>query len=84
MYGMYGCTEMKTGVYGWDGMYGLSPRVYGLRNLAPFPPQQGLRSIFHEIIPLNPIFCENISLSLTLWPLPFKKHFLEIVPLRLK
>ena len=31
MYGMYGCTEMKTGVYGWDGMYGPSPRVYGLR-----------------------------------------------------
>ena len=31
MYGMYGCTEMKTGVYGWDGMYSPSPRVYGLR-----------------------------------------------------
>ena len=32
MYGMDGCTEMKTGVYyGLDGMYGPSPRVYELR-----------------------------------------------------
>ena len=34
MYGMYGFMEMKIGVYGLDGMYGPSPRVYGITEIS--------------------------------------------------